>query len=471
MTFSRRVSLLPCLMTIALLFGVLAPATAATRIDGSSRVTTAIEVSQRFFDRADTVIVARDDSFADALAGAPLAGVRGAPLLFVESDRVARAVKNEIARLGAKNVIVLGGSSAVSDAVVRELGATRIAGANRWETAAKVSDAVVGPARDVERVYLVTGRNFPDAIAVAGMAAVIQAPILLTDTTELPPETVQAIKKLKPALVTLVGGDAVITESVARQVRALGPKTYRLAGQTRYETSAAVVRAGVYDHGMSSEHRIVVSGEDFTDALAAAPASARTNRVLALAPRLEIGPAPLSAVEKCDVRSVTIVGGTRALSETVEERLDAAVAGDCSGDPPPGSSWRSQVAARRATTLLAEHRRSIGVSVPPRSNTLDRIAWEWSGTMASDDNLRHNPNLGAQVRDYRAIAENVGVFTTSNDWITDDDLAPAIEKLHRDFLASSSHRRNMEDPRWDDIGVGVVVRGNSLWMTVIFRQK
>lgn len=471
MPFARRARAVSLLVVAALLMGPMTSAFAAIRVEGASRVTTAVEVSRTFFDQADTVIVARADSFADALAGAPLAGLHRAPLLLVDVDRVSREVKDEIARLGARTVIVLGGPGAVSTGVVRELGATRIAGPTRWDTAAAVADAVMGSAASVDRVFLATGHDFPDAIAVAGLAAAIGAPILLSDTTTLPYATVRAIKALGPSLVTLVGGDGVLTESVARQVRSLGPRTDRLAGQTRYETSAAIVRASVDDPGLSGEHRLVVSGEGYADALAAAPAAARTDRVMALAPRMQLGPAPLAGLDDCDLDSITIIGGLQALSPTVEERLDAAVDGNCAGDPSAGVTWRSEVATQRAASLLAAHRSALGLSATPRVSSLDEIAFAWSESSASDDTLRHNPSLGGQAQDYQAIAENVGVARTSDGWITEDDLARLVDKLHRDFLASPVHRDNMQDARWDDVGIGVVVRGNALWLTVVFRQR
>ena len=73
----------------------------------------------------------------------------------------------ELQRLGAQHIVVLGGSSAVSDDVVAALGpfsaheVVRRAGADRYLTAVEVSNASFATA---SAVFLATGVTFPDAL-------------------------------------------------------------------------------------------------------------------------------------------------------------------------------------------------------------------------------------------------------------------------------------------------------------------
>ena len=84
-------------------------------------------------------------------------------------DGVPAETAAALRQLRPGSIAVLGGSSAVSDAVLQRLrGSTtgavsRLAGATRFETAARIAQASWPQRSDV--VYLSTGRNFPDALA------------------------------------------------------------------------------------------------------------------------------------------------------------------------------------------------------------------------------------------------------------------------------------------------------------------
>ncbi|MEA3502857.1 MAG: cell wall-binding repeat-containing protein, partial [Actinomycetota bacterium] len=99
------------------------------------------------------------------------------------------------------DIVVIGGPSVVSDAVLEHLETcttgtvSRIAGSNRYATAAAVSTQTFPTA---DTVYLATGLNFPDALAAGPVAAANGAPILLVRTDSVPSETLDEIDRLKP---------------------------------------------------------------------------------------------------------------------------------------------------------------------------------------------------------------------------------------------------------------------------------
>jgi putative cell wall-binding protein len=84
-----------------------------TRLAGADRYSTAVAVSQATYTQADTIYLATGLNFPDALAGASLGG----PILMTAPNTLPAAVRDEIVRLGASRVVVLGGVSVVSDAV------------------------------------------------------------------------------------------------------------------------------------------------------------------------------------------------------------------------------------------------------------------------------------------------------------------------------------------------------------------
>ena len=72
-----------------------------------------------FPDGAHVVHIARADAFADALAGGTL--TRGPILLVPRCGVVPEVVKAEVRRLGALEVVALGGPGAVCDSVLSQV--------------------------------------------------------------------------------------------------------------------------------------------------------------------------------------------------------------------------------------------------------------------------------------------------------------------------------------------------------------
>lgn len=85
------------------------------------------------------------------------------------------------------------------------------------------------------------------------------------------------------------------------------------------------------------------------------------------------------------------------------------------------------------------------------------VARQHSGDMADQQDLRHNDELGTDVTRWRKVGENVG-------------RSPSVEDVHEAFMASPSHAANILEPDFAEIGVGVEVRDDTLWITQVFRD-
>jgi uncharacterized protein YkwD len=85
------------------------------------------------------------------------------------------------------------------------------------------------------------------------------------------------------------------------------------------------------------------------------------------------------------------------------------------------------------------------------------VARAQSKRMASKTKLYHNPRLAKDVRNYRWVGENVGY-------------GPTVVKLHTAFMKSPSHRANLLDRGYREVGIGIVKRGKTIWVTEVFRQ-
>lgn len=195
---------------------------------------------------------------------------------------------------------------------------TRWAGADRYETAARISAASFPD--DVDTVYLATGQAFPDALAAGAAAASSDAPVLLTPRDGLVEPVSRELRRLSPDRVVLVGGTQAIAPQVDRQVRALtDASVQRVSGTDRYDTAAAI--AGVAFTG-DPETVFVATGETFPDALAGVPAAATVDAPLLLTPRSQVAAATRRALQDLDPSEIVVLGGEQAVSTEVFERLD-----------------------------------------------------------------------------------------------------------------------------------------------------
>jgi len=223
------------------------PMSVPTRIDGGNRYETAVNIAKETYPGgAESVIIARGDSaggdpqIVDALAASVLAGSLDAPILLTQTDRVPDATKKGIKDLGAKTVYIMGGTSAVADGLFEGLGVEviRIAGDNRYETAAKVSDAA---SVNNKEGLIVQGNALADALAVGSVAHKQGMPILLVGESHVPKATRDQIEKLGLETLYIIGGEGVIEKGVAEELQQMsGISVKRIAGDNRYETGVKV---------------------------------------------------------------------------------------------------------------------------------------------------------------------------------------------------------------------------------------
>jgi putative cell wall-binding protein len=300
-------------------------APAVARVAGPDRIATALALAE---DAAEggTVILARSDEPADALAGSGVAGALDAPVLLTGTAALDERVAARLAELAPARILLLGGTAALSAAVEVAAGGLaadvqRIAGANRFATAAAAATAVTEVAVPQE-VFVVSGTTFPDAVAVGGLAAFTGAPVLLT-ADGLPAETATSLAELDLP-VTIVGGPAAVSAEVEGGIAGLDLPVGRLSGITRYGTSAAVAERSIAE-GVAANRTVVVTGRDFPDALAAGPAAAATGAQLLLVDGLDAAGSPETVARITGagavVDRVTAAGGGAVLTPAVLDAL------------------------------------------------------------------------------------------------------------------------------------------------------
>jgi putative cell wall-binding protein len=200
-----------------------------SRIFGWNRYATARLVAEAIAAKTggkvkdNTVVVATGRDFPDALAGSVLSAEEAWPVLLTEPSRLPTDTAAAIAKLGVRRTIVLGGAGVVSDDVEDALpGPVRIAGADRYDTAARVARwAESAGSLSFRYVGLATGLDFPDALAGGTLAADRGGMLLLTRPTALADPTRRLLVEHRTVTATLdaYGSTGVIPDAVFRQAR------------------------------------------------------------------------------------------------------------------------------------------------------------------------------------------------------------------------------------------------------------
>ncbi|MBC7265682.1 MAG: cell wall-binding repeat-containing protein [Coriobacteriia bacterium] len=303
-----------------------APRVPVARIGGADRYATAAAIARAAFPSGcTTAVVTTGEDFPDALASSALAGAVSGPVLLTRRDSVPQPVTEALSALGARDVIVVGGPSAVSNDVVSTLAQAglqvqRVAGDDRYGTAAAV-------AREVARrlgasytgdAFVTRGDLFPDALAAAPLAYANGIPVLLTRPGSMPAVTQAAAADIGVARAWVVGGAAAVATDTAS---ALGVPWTRIEGQDRYGTAAQMHRRALSEGWSDGGSVGIASGTAFPDGLTGA-ALAGAQRGFLLLARADLLPsATRQALIDSQSRAAkaTIFGGTGAIGSQVEQ--------------------------------------------------------------------------------------------------------------------------------------------------------
>jgi putative cell wall-binding protein len=92
------------------------------RLAGADRYSTSVAVSRFAYGAgSETAFVTTGLAFPDGLASGPVAALVPGPVLLVAADRLPAVVGAELERLAPSQVVILGGTGVVSDAVVGQI--------------------------------------------------------------------------------------------------------------------------------------------------------------------------------------------------------------------------------------------------------------------------------------------------------------------------------------------------------------
>ncbi|MDO5018726.1 MAG: cell wall-binding repeat-containing protein [Lagierella massiliensis] len=287
-----------------------------SRISGTDRFNTAIELSKKYYNQSENVVITSGRILVDTLMASPFATELKAPILLVEKDNISKETLSEINRLKAKNIIIVGGDSTVSNKVERQLKdsgfkVTRKSGSNRYETAIKVGEEVINKAGNKHKIVLTNGDNLIDSLTGNSIATKERIPVLLTLDKKLETHTINAIEKWKVKEVLIVGGKSSVYPEVEKQLQDMGISVTRLKGRDRLETAVEVAKYNYPD----AKKIIVANGYNYVDALVAGPITKVENSPIILFKKSEITEEVKDYLNQSGIEEILIVGGDSSISD------------------------------------------------------------------------------------------------------------------------------------------------------------
>lgn len=312
-------------LTLGLIFSSVmtnnvAALTTTERLYGNNRYETAYTISKSGWQSSKYAIVVRGDEFADALCAGPLSKIYNAPILLTQRTLLDENTKKRLKELETTNVLIVGGTGAVSEDVEKSITAMgikveRFAGKDRYETSIQVAQKV-GVSNGI---VIATGSDFADALSVAPVATSQKMPIILTEKDSISTEIKKFINN-NSALIPnsyIIGGTGVISKDVENSFK--NPE--RISGIDRFSTNVEVLKK--FQDELNLKHLYVAIGDgptkmEFADALAGSALAAKTGSPIILVndnlPKVTANYLSENIVEN---QTVIALGGDKVVSNSI----------------------------------------------------------------------------------------------------------------------------------------------------------
>ncbi len=290
------------------------------RIAADNRILTAIEISKFENKKADKVILADASNYPDALSASTLTNGKY-PVLLINKT-LKEEIKEEIKRLEAKEVIILGGKNAIPSSVENELenlskvsdltNINRISGRDRFETSNKVFLE-----SGKKKVVLASGSNFPDALSASSLLK--DAGLVLVGKAGLT-NSLKTILSSSEGKLQIIGGQNSIGQNFYENLPAY-IKYKKISSADRYSTSVEIAK------NLDSEVVIIASGENFPDALAASTLSQKISAPVLLVSKNKVAKSVERYIRDNEIKKAIILGGQGSISNTTANNIERIING------------------------------------------------------------------------------------------------------------------------------------------------
>lgn len=190
------------------------------RIGGEDVMDTAVKVAEKVKEIKpfDTIILATQENFPDALAAATFSAKNTIPILFTRPDDMRADTMKIINDYGIKNVLIAGGTGVVSSVATHDIyeddniKMKRLWGETRYDTAIEIAKNFEDT--NFADLAIVTGENYPDALAGAVLAAKNNMPLILVNKGNLNSAVKNYLYAHTMNKVYIFGGTGVVPDDI-----------------------------------------------------------------------------------------------------------------------------------------------------------------------------------------------------------------------------------------------------------------
>ncbi|NJB08456.1 S-layer protein SlpA, partial [Clostridioides difficile] len=337
---------------------------------------------------------------------------------------------------------------------------TNVSGDDRIETAIALSEKYYNSdddnalfEKEVNSVVLVGSNAIVDGLVASPLAAEKKAPLLLTSKDKLDSNVKSEIKRvmnLKNTVgvnsskkVYLAGGVNSISKDVENELKDMGLKVTRLAGDDRYATSLEIAD----EIGLDNDKAFVVGGTGLADAMSIAPVASKLESGEATPIVVVDGKAKTLSSDASDFlgnAQVDIIGGENSVSKDVERDID-----DATGKSPERVS--------------GDDRQATNAEVIKNSDYYEK------GTVKNFFLAKDGSTKEDQLVDALAAAAVAGNFGTKFD-AAGGETSPAPIVLATDSL-SSDQSVAISKALGDNDGENLVQVGKGIATSVVTKLK
>lgn len=197
---------------------------------------------------------------------------------------------------------------------------TTVGGSTRYETSSLQALSAFSSA---STVIVAGGETFADSIAGSGLAGALNAPVLLVGPTWLENSTKDALSKLSPNHIIILGGTDVVSASVENQLKGYAPQVTRISGPSRFETQQAIYNYGSQQGLWTGDTAIVSTAMSFADALSVSPvAYALKAPIVFVDSSGNLPSSQFESIRQSGKSHFLILGGTDVVTSNVESLLN-----------------------------------------------------------------------------------------------------------------------------------------------------
>ncbi|HCU2960959.1 TPA: cell wall-binding repeat-containing protein [Clostridioides difficile] len=219
------------------------------RIQGKNKYETAGLVADKQ-QYTTAILINADSTMSDGLSASGLAGVNNAPILLTQKNNIPKETLERVEK--AEKVYIIGGENSINKStedILKDKGIEikRLQGDDRIKTSYSVAKEI-NSIKKVNTIMLTNAfKGEADAMSIAPVAIMKNAPIILTNGSTIPFKFDKTIKSY------VIGGNKTMTDDIL-----INTNSQRLGGTDRYATNRHII--GSFYRG--EEEFYIASGTD-----------------------------------------------------------------------------------------------------------------------------------------------------------------------------------------------------------------